>query len=155
MRTFDTVEALAAAKGEELGASPWLTMTQDRINEFAAATEDHQWIHVDSERAASGPFGSTIAHGYLTLSLLPFLSSQIFSLDVPGPKLNYGLNSVRFPTPVPVGSHIRCVSTLVAVEETAHGHRVTLRHEIELKLPDGVRTPKPACVAETIVLLAH
>jgi acyl dehydratase len=153
MRRFDTIESLAAAKGEELGASSWMTMTQDRVNEFAEATEDHQWIHVDVERAASGPFGHTIAHGYLTLSLIPFLSSQVFSLDVPGPKLNYGLNSVRFPTPVPVGSHIRCVSTLMDLEETDHGHRLTFRHEVEVKLPDGVKMPKPACVAETIVLL--
>jgi acyl dehydratase len=153
MRTFDTVEALSKAVGEELGASPWFTITQDRINHFAETTEDHQWIHVDPERAATGPFGHTIAHGYLTLSLIPFLSGQAYAIEIPGPRLNYGLNSVRFPTPVPVGAHVRLVATLTGVEETPTGHRVTIRNEIELKLADGMRTPKPACVAETLVLL--
>jgi acyl dehydratase len=153
MRTFDTLEALTAAKGDELGASSWLTVTQDRVDEFARATEDHQWIHVDVDRAAKGPFGHTIAHGYLTLSLIPFLASQVFEIAVPGPRLNYGLNSVRFPTPVPVGSHIRCVCTLLDVEETPRGHLLTIRNEIEVKQADGLRMPKPACVAESLVLL--
>ena len=153
MRTFDTLEALAAAKGDELGASAWFTITQDRVDEFARATEDHQWIHVDKERAAKGPFGHTIVHGYLTLSLIPFLSSQVFEITVPGPRINYGVDAVRFPITVPVGSHVRCVSTLMDVEETSHGHLLTIRNEVEVKLADGLRLPEPACVAETLVLL--
>ena len=153
MRTFDTLEALAAAKGDELGASAWFTITQDRIDEFARATEDHQWIHVDEARAAEGPFGHTIAHGNLVLSLIPFLASQVYEITIPGPRLNYGVNSAQFPIPVPVGSHLRCVCTLLDVEETPRGHLLTVRHEIEMKQPDGLRMPTPACVAETVVLL--
>ena len=96
--------------GEELGTSDWLTIDQERVDRFAEATGDHQWIHVDVERAADGPFGGTIAHGYLTLSLVPLFGSQIFALETPGAKLNYGVNKVRFPSPVPVGSRIRATS---------------------------------------------
>ena len=100
MRVFTTLDEIAAAAGEELGTSDWLVIDQDRVDTFADATGDHQWIHVDVERAAAGPFGGTIAHGYLTLSLLPVLGSQVFALETPGAKLNYGVNKVRFPNPV-------------------------------------------------------
>ena len=100
MRILDTLDELAGLTGEELGTSDWLEIDQDRVNEFADATGDHQWIHVDVERAAAGPFGGTIAHGYLTLSLIPLLGSQVFALETPGAKLNYGVNKVRFPNPV-------------------------------------------------------
>ena len=99
MRTFTTIDELEAAVGEELGVTEWIEIDQDRVNLFADATDDHQWIHVDEERSAAGPFGGTIAHGYLTLSLIPMLSSRIFTMDTPGPRLNYGLNKVRFPMP--------------------------------------------------------
>ena len=107
MRTFTSLDELSDAAGEELGTSEWLTIEQERVDQFADATGDHQWIHVDVERAASGPFGGTIAHGYLTLSLIPLLGAQVFALDTPGAKLNYGVNKVRFPAPVPVGSRVR------------------------------------------------
>src|SRR5215218_4274266 len=103
MRTFISVEELQQAVGEELGSSDWLLIEQSRVDLFADATDDHQWIHVDQARAADGPFGGTIAHGYLTLSLIPWLSSQIFAFETPGARLNYGLNKVRFPAPVRVG----------------------------------------------------
>ena len=107
MRTFTSFDDLTAAVGEDLGASDWLTIEQDRVDAFAEATGDHQWIHVDVPRATAGPFGGTIAHGYLTLSLIPMLGAQVFGLETPGAKLNYGVNKVRFPSPLPVGSRIR------------------------------------------------
>ena len=108
MRVFTTFDELAEAVGDDLGTSEWVEITQDRVDQFAEATGDHQWIHVDVERAAAGPFGGTIAHGYLTLSLIPWLGSQVFGLETPGAKLNYGVNKVRFPNPVRVGKRIRC-----------------------------------------------
>jgi acyl dehydratase len=148
MRILDDLDALAGIAGEELGLSEWLEIDQERVDRFADATGDHQWIHVDAERAASGPFGGTIAHGYLTLSLIPFLGSQVFALQTPGAKLNYGLNKVRFPHPVRVGSRIRSRVTLGQVTDLAAGKQLTLRHVIEIEGQD-----KPACVAETVVLL--
>ena len=99
MRTFTGLDELAAAVGEELGTSDWLTIDQERVDRFADATDDHQWIHVDVERAAAGPFGGTIAHGYLTLSLIPLLSTQVFGLETPGAKLNYGAQQGALPRP--------------------------------------------------------
>ncbi len=148
MRTFTTFEEIAAAAGEELGTSEWVEIDQDRVNLFADATEDHQWIHVDAERAAAGPFGGTIAHGYLTLSLLPWLGSKVFSLETPGAKLNYGLNKVRFPSPLPVGKRVRVTVTLGEVTEMPAGRQVTMRSVIEIE-----GESKPACVAENVVLL--
>jgi acyl dehydratase len=148
MRTFTTFEELADAVGEELGTSEWLTIDQERVDRFAEATGDHQWIHVDVERAAAGPFGGTIAHGYLTLSLLPALGASVFSLETPGAKLNYGLNKVRFPAPVKVGSRIRNTVSVADVTDLASGKQLTLRHVVEIDGED-----KPACVAETVVLL--
>ena len=114
MRTFTTVEELTAAVGEDLGATEWMTIDQDRVDLFADATEDHQWIHVDPEQAAAGPFGGTIAHGYMTLALIPHLTSQIFATETPGARLNYGLNKVRFPNPVKVGARIRGRASIVS-----------------------------------------
>ena len=148
MRVFTTFDELAEAAGEDLGTSPWLEITQDRVDEFAEATGDHQWIHVDVEKAAEGPFGGTIAHGYLTLSLVPWLGSEVFGLETPGAKLNYGINKVRFPSPVRVGKRIRLHVTMGEVTEIPAGRQVTLKHTVEIEGED-----KPACVAETVVLL--
>jgi acyl dehydratase len=148
MRILDDLDALAGMTGEELGRSDWLEIDQERVDRFADATGDHQWIHVDRERASHGPFGGTIAHGYLTLSLIPLLGSQVFTLETPGAKLNYGVNKVRFPHPVLVGSRIRDRVAVGAVSDLATGKQLTLRHVIEIEGQD-----KPACVAETVVLL--
>jgi acyl dehydratase len=148
MRVLDNLDELAAIAGEELGVSDWLEVDQERVDRFADATGDHQWIHVDRERAAAGPFGGTIAHGYLTLSLLPFLGSQVFSLETPGAKLNYGVNKVRFPHPVLVGSRIRSRVSMGDVIDLPAGKQLTFKHVIEIDGQD-----KPACVAETVVLL--
>jgi len=148
MRTFTTTEELEAAVGQDLGATDWLEIDQGRVDLFADATDDHQRIHVDQERAADGPFGGTIAHGYLTLSLIPMLSSQIFAVDTPGARLNYGLNKVRFPMPVRVGARIRARATLVSLTDVPAGKQLTVAYTIEVE-----GEAKPACVAETVVLL--
>ena len=148
MRVFTTFEEIEAAAGQEIGTSDWVQIKQDRVNKFADATGDHQWIHVDVERAAAGPFGGTIAHGYLTLSLVPWLGSMVFTLQTPGAKLNYGVNKVRFPNPVRVGSRIRSRVTIGKVTDIPTGKQLTVNHVIEIEGQD-----KPACVAETVVLL--
>ena len=148
MRVFTSLDEVTAAVGEELGSSEWIEIDQERVNAFADATGDHQWIHVDVERAAEGPFGGTIAHGYLTLSLVPWLGSQVFSLETPGAKLNYGVNKVRFPQPVPVGSKIRATVSVSDVADVSAGKQLTLKYVVEIE-----GTEKPACVAETVVLL--
>jgi acyl dehydratase len=148
MRVFSTVEEIEAAAGEELGTSDWVEITQDRVDRFAEATGDHQWIHVDVEKAQKGPFGGTIAHGYLTLSLVPWLGSQVFSLETPGAKLNYGVNKVRFPSPVPVGSRVRAKVAVDQVADVPAGKQLTMKYVVEIEGHD-----KPACVAETVVLL--
>ncbi len=148
MRVFTTFDELAEAVGDELGTSEWVEITQERVDQFAEATGDHQWIHVDVEKAAAGPFGGTIAHGYLTLSLVPWLGSQVFGLETPGAKLNYGVNKVRFPNPVRVGKRIRLHVTMGDVTEIPAGRQVTLRHKVEIEGEE-----KPACVAETVALL--
>ncbi len=148
MRTFTSLDELTDAAGEQLGTSDWLAIDQDRVDVFADATKDHQWIHVDRERAATGPFGGTIAHGYLTLSLIPWFASQVFALETPGAKLNYGLNKVRFPHPVKVGARLRAHVTLETVEDIPTGKQLTMTYVLEIE-----DEPKPACVAETVVLL--
>lgn len=148
MRTFTTLAEVRAASGHSVGTSDWVEITQERIDAFAESTDDRQWIHVDSVRAASGPFGSTIAHGYLTLSLLPHFSAQTFELSFEGAKLNYGVNRVRFPSPVPVGSRIRAKVSFGDVIDVPSGVQVVQRYVIEI---DG--RDRPACVAETISLL--
>jgi acyl dehydratase len=148
MRVFDSLEELTAAVGEEIGPTDWVTVTQKQVDLFAEATGDHQWIHVDRARAAAGPFGGTIAHGYLTLSLVPMLAAQLFHIDTMGAKLNYGVNKVRFPHPVPVGSRIRARATIAEVTNVAAGKQMVTRYVLEIE-----DQPKPACVAETVVLL--
>ena len=148
MHVFTTFEQIEEVVGQEIGVTEWVPITQKRVNEFADATGDHQWIHVDVERAKEGPFGGTIAHGYLTLSLVPWLGSTLFNLQTPGAKLNYGVNKVRFPSPVLVGSKIRCRVTINAITEIPSGRQLTVGHVIEIEGQD-----KPACVAETVVLL--
>ena len=148
MRVFKTFEELTDAAGEELGTTGWMEIDQARVDAFADATGDHQWIHVDVERAKDGPFGGTIAHGYLTLSLLPQFAAQIFSLETPGAKLNYGVNKVRFPSPVAVGSRIRCTVRLGDVTDVPAGKQMATKYVVEIEGGE-----KPACVAETVVLL--
>ena len=148
MRVFTTFDELTAAAGEHLGSTDWIEITQDRVDAFADTTGDHQWIHVDVERAKEGPFGGTIARGYLTLSLVPWLGSQIFSLETPGARLNYGLNKVRFPNPLLVGKRIRGSAVLSAVTPLPAGLQATITYTVEIE-----GETKPACVADTLVLL--
>jgi len=148
MRVFTTFDELAEASGEDLGTSDWVEITQGRVDQFAEATGDHQWIHVDVAKSAEGPFGGTIAHGYLTLSLIPWLGAQIFGLETPGAKLNYGINKVRFPNPVLVGKRIRLHVTMGEVTAIPAGRQLTLKHTVEIEGEE-----KPACVAETVALL--
>jgi acyl dehydratase len=148
MRVFRTFDEVGAAAGEQLGTSEWLEIDQERVNAFADATGDHQWIHVDVDRAKAGPFGGTIAHGYLTLSLIPQFSAQIFSLETPGARLNYGVNKVRFPNPVRVGAKLRATATLSEVTDLPAGKQLITTYVVEIEGED-----KPACVAETVVLL--
>ncbi|MEU3269581.1 MaoC family dehydratase [Saccharomonospora sp. NPDC006951] len=147
-RVFANLSDFVAAEGEQLGHSEWHTVTQEQVNLFADATGDHQWIHVDPQRAADGPFGAPIAHGYLTLSLIPLLGKDIYRVDGLTMGINYGLNKVRFPQPVTVGSKIRAHAELAEVKEVAQGRQAVVRWTIEI---DG--EPKPACVAETVAIL--
>ncbi len=148
MQTFTTFEELEAAVGTEIGTTDWVEITQERVNQFADATGDHQWIHVDAEKAKAGPFGGTIAHGYLTLSLVPWLGSQVFNLETPGAQLNYGVNKVRFPNPVLVGSNVRAKVFVNGVADVPSGKQLTVGYVIEIE-----GHAKPACVAETVLLL--
>ncbi len=146
MRTFESLTDLQSAVGEVLGTSDWVLVDQDRVNQFADATGDHQWIHVDPAKAAEGPFGTTIAHGYLTLSLLPMLTWQIYTVNGISGALNYGLDKVRFPSPVPVGSKVRATAELTAFDEFPGGGQAVVTCTIETE-----GGSKPACVAATIV----
>ncbi|RKT53526.1 MaoC family dehydratase [Saccharothrix australiensis] len=148
MRTFANLDELAAAVGEHLGHGSWHEVTQAEVDLFADATGDHQWIHVDRERAAAGPFGAPVAHGYLTLSLIPLLVRDIYTVRGLTMGVNYGLNRVRFPSPVTVGSRIRAGAELVGVTDVARG-----KHAVVKVVVDIEHHPKPACVAETVVLL--
>ncbi len=148
MKVFNGIGELEQAVGTHLGYSEWHTVTQEQIDLFAEATGDHQWIHVDPERAAQGPFGTTIAHGYLTLSLLPQLVWQVYRVDGVEMGINYGSNKVRFPSPVPSGSRVRAGVELVKLESTNAGVQVTARVTIEREGSD-----KPACIAEALSVL--
>ena len=144
-----TVQGLTELKtkaGTDLGHSDWLEITQDRVNAFAGATDDHQWIHIDPERAKSGPFGRTIAHGYLTLSLLIPLFNELLVVEGVGMAVNYGLNKVRFPAPVPVGAKIRLAGRLAEVADVAGGG-VQLLADFTVEVDGGT---KPACVAQAV-----
>jgi acyl dehydratase len=146
-KTFQTLEDLAACVGQEVAVSDWLVVTQAQIDQFAEATGDHQWIHVDVERAKAGPFGAPIAHGFLTLSLLPKFYENAFDVTESRMGVNYGLNRVRFMSPVPVDSRLRARMKLLTAEPIAgDGLQMTWETTIEL---EGVA--KPACVAESVV----
>ena len=142
---FEGLDEVRAAVGRDLGTSDWLEITQERVNQFADATGDHQWIHVDPVRAAAGPFGGPIAHGYLTLSLSNALLPEIVEVQGVSMGVNYGVGKVRFPAPVPVGSRIRASATLQGVEEVAGGVQTTMLITVEIE--GGA---KPACVIESI-----
>ena len=144
-RTVTGIAELLDLGTADLGHSSWLEITQDRVNTFADATEDHQWIHVDPERAATGPFGGTIAHGYLTLSLLIPLWSELLTVEGIAMAVNYGLNKVRFPAPVPVGSRIRAHGAIASVAEVKGGAEVVVDLTVEIEGRD-----KPACVAQAV-----
>lgn len=147
-RVIAGAEELKSLVGHTLGTGPWVTITQERIQMFADATGDHQWIHLDEERAKSGPFGATIAHGYLTLSLIAGLSPDIIRVSGMKMIINYGLNKVRFPQPVVVNSRVRDVITLMEVTPKPQGLQVVMNHTIEI---EGQH--KPACIAETVSLM--
>lgn len=143
---FDSKESVLSRVGQELGVSDWLTMEQSRVDQFADATNDHQWIHIDPARAATGPFGATIAHGYLTLSLISWFMPQIVDLSAMKMGVNYGCDKVRFPAPVKVGSKVRGRAVLVAADATKDGGvQATIRVSVEVEGGD-----KPGCVADTI-----
>lgn len=147
MRTFASLDEFVAAKGEDLGESSWHEITQEQVNAFAEATGDYQWIHVDIERAAAGPFGGTIAHGYLTVSLLPIFMTEIFHVQNLTMGINYGLDRVRFPAPVPVGSKIRASAVLTDVKQTHLGSLAHIRIKVEIE-----GQSKSACIADTLSL---
>ncbi|MER5548425.1 MaoC family dehydratase [Streptomyces sp. NPDC001118] len=144
-RTVNGIAELFQLGATDLGHSEWLEITQERVNTFADATDDHQWIHVDVERAKTGPFGGTIAHGYLSLSLLIPLWSELLEVQGIGMAVNYGLNKVRFPSPVRVGAKIRAHGAIVSVTEVKGGAEVTVDLTVEI---DG--QPKPAAVAQAV-----
>ena len=143
MRVFTDVDELRGAVGTQLGVSDWITVDQSQIDTFADATLDHQWIHIDEERAKDGPFGGTIAHGFLTLSLLSHLVSQTFRIDGTKMGVNYGLNRVRFTSPVPVGSKVRANVELVDVTDIEGGVQMTTKVTVEIE-----GSERPALVAE-------
>ncbi|WP_158890808.1 MaoC family dehydratase [Amycolatopsis anabasis] len=148
MKIYRSIDELRQAVGTHLGHSGWHTVTQHQIDTFAEATGDHQWIHVDPARARRGPFGSTIAHGYLTLSLVPMLAWEVYRVVGLTMGVNYGSDKVRFPSPVPVGSKVRAGVELLSVAEGGGGYRSTTRVTVEVE-----GSEKPACVAETVSLL--
>ncbi|MGH3786333.1 MAG: MaoC family dehydratase [Pseudonocardiaceae bacterium] len=146
MRVFTGADELWAAAGEPLGTSDRMTIDQQRVNVFADATEDHQWIHVDPQRAAAGPFGTTIAHGFLSLSLLPHLIDQTYRVEGSTMVINYGLNKVRFPAPVPVGSTIWAEVVLAEATEVTGGLQLVLRATLQIE-----GSAKPGCVADWVI----
>jgi acyl dehydratase len=145
LKHYDTLASLQPLVGQDIGTSDWVTVDQARIDQFAQATGDHQWIHVDPVRAAAGPFGTTVAHGFLTLSLVPLLFDSGFAIGDVKMGVNYGLNRVRFTAPVPAGGRVRGQFKLLAYEPLAGGAQLTVQVTIELE-----GSPKPACVAETV-----
>ena len=144
-REFNTADELKAAVGEHLGYSEWLEIDQKRIDLFADATGDHQWIHIDPEKAKDGPFGSTIAHGYLTLSLTNYFLPQIMSVPGASMGVNYGANKLRFPSPVPTGKRVRCGAEMTEAEDVKNGVQVIVTLTVEVEGSD-----RPACVVESV-----
>lgn len=149
MRVFADIDELRAAVGEDLGTSEWVTVDQHRVDIFADATDDHQWIHVDPEAAKEGPFGRTVAHGFLTVALMPKFGWDTFTVKGVSMTVNYGLNKVRFPAPVPVPSRVRGHCHLVDVTDVPNGVQATIGGTVEIE-----GWPKPACVAEVILRYA-
>ena len=145
MRVLDSLDDLRAAAGTELGVSEWHEVTQEQINTFADATGDHQWIHVDAERAAAGPFGTTIAHGFLTLSLTPLFAQEVYQVRGVTMAINYGANRVRFPDPLRSGDSVRGSVRVESVEDVAGGVQVVTRVTVESRGRD-----KPCCVADLV-----
>ena len=145
MKSFEHLSEMQAMVGQSVGTSEWITVTQERVNLFADATGDHQWIHIDPERAAKGPFGTTIAHGFLTLSLLPEMSASAMEVLDTRMGVNYGLGKVRFPAPVPVGSRLRGHFKLTKYEPLEGGAQLTVQVTMEREGSD-----KPVCVAESL-----
>jgi acyl dehydratase len=145
VRIFESLAALREAAGEHLGYSEWHTVTQEQVDAFADATGDHQWIHVNPIAAAAGPFGATVAHGYLMLSLIPMLSKGVFRVEGVRLGINYGLNRVRFPAPLPTGSSVRAGVRIASVEDIPDGVHVV--NEVTIERQGG---DKPCCVAETV-----
>ena len=145
MRSFPTIAELQGLVCQEIGVSDWITVTQERIRLFAEATNDHQWIHLDAERAKAGPFGTTIAHGFFTLSLLPEMAASAFEVRETRMGVNYGLNKVRFPAPVPSGSRVRGRFKLIGYEPLDGGAQITVQVTMEREGSD-----KPVCIAESI-----
>ena len=143
--TVDGLEAFHDLVGKQVGYSDWQTITQERVNLFADATDDHQWIHVDPERAKSGPFGGAIGHGYLTLSLAPVLLNKVLVINNMSFGVNYGANKVRFPSPVPVGADLRMGVTVASAENVDGGVQVVF--DLVMEVRDA---PKPACVAQVV-----
>jgi acyl dehydratase len=146
VKKFNGLAELIAAEGDQLGPTEWLDITQDRVNLFADATDDHQWIHIDPERAAGGPFGGTIAHGLLTLSLIPHFTHQLYSVDNVAMAINYGYNRVRFITPVRVGARLRARAEIASVTQLNNAVQAILSTTVEIE-----GSEKPAAVAESIV----
>lgn len=149
-RVFEGIAGIEAAIGEHVGYSSWMEITQERVDDFADATGDHQWIHVDPVRAAEGPYGATIAHGYLTLSLVPLLGAEVMEIRGFGMMINYGLDKVRFPAAVPVGSRIRAGIELTSLQRKASGVQLNSLVTVEI---DG--SDRPALVAETVRLMVE
>jgi acyl dehydratase len=149
MRVFESLEEFKAAKGEQLGPSDWVTVTQEQIDGFAESTGDRQWIHTDPERAKEGPFGTTIAHGYLTLALLPALAASLYEIHGLKMGVNYGANKIRFPDPVPVGSRLRATATLKDTSDIPIGTQAVIEFVVERE--GGT---KPACIAEVVYVMA-
>jgi acyl dehydratase len=145
MRSFETIAEMQPLVGQEIGLSDWITVTQERIQLFADATRDHQWIHLDAERAKAGPFGTTIAHGFFTLSLLPEMSASALEVRETRMGVNYGLNKVRFPAPVPSGSRLRGRFKLIGYEPLEGGAQLTVQVTMEREGSD-----KPVCIAESL-----
>jgi acyl dehydratase len=143
--TIEGIDGLKEKVGAHLGYSEWHQVTQEQVNQFADATGDHQWIHVDVDRAKAGPFGGPIAHGYLTLSLAPMLLDEVIKVKGISMGVNYGLNKLRFPSPVPVGSNVRVGATLASVEDVAGGAQGTIDMVFEVE-----GQSKPACVAQAV-----
>ena len=151
-RSFANLDELAAAAGQHLGRSAWREITQEQIDRFADATGDHQWIHVNPEAARSGPFGTTIGHGYLTLSLVPVFLEEVYEVGGLAMGVNYGCNKVRFPAPVPVGSRVR--GSVDLVRAVPFGTRPDAGIQVELRVTiEREGTEKPACVAHTLAVL--